>query len=122
MYRDIVRVPEKHRIDVFGRVVPDGSVCSLLIREGTYYVLVRGLGDSAEEVICMDERLRNVLGLSVGERIDVQFRSTGWWGQFRWAWSASDPAYRVAARLSLLSVLLGALGLVLGLISLRGCS
>lgn len=34
-------------------------------------------------------------------------------GQLCWAWNASDPAYRVAARLSLLSVVLGVGGLVL---------
>jgi hypothetical protein len=69
----------------------------------------------------MDERLRNLLKVSNGSEVDFEFRTTGLGGQFLWAWSASDPAYRVAARLALLSVILGAIGLMLGLFSLRGC-
>jgi hypothetical protein len=69
----------------------------------------------------MDERLRNLLHVSDGDEVELQFKKAGFWGQFGWAWSASDPAYRVAARLALLSVVLGAIGLVLGLFSLRGC-
>jgi hypothetical protein len=38
-------------------------------------------------------------------------------GAWRWAMQSSDIAYRIAAQLSLLSVVLGLLGLALGVIS-----
>jgi hypothetical protein len=75
------------------------------------------LRESAEFEVRMDERLRNLLRVSVGDKIDVAVSKVGLYGQFRWAWSASDPAYRVAARLALLSVVLGLLGAALGLVS-----
>ena len=121
VYRDIVRVAEKYRLDTHGEVVPEGSVCRIVALGGAAYGIMRGLGNSSEQLISMDERLRNLLHLSEGDEVEIQFKTMGFWGQFQWAWNASDPAYRVAARLGLLSVILGALGLVLGLISLRGC-
>jgi hypothetical protein len=104
VYRDIVLITE-------------GSVCKVIAPGGKAYGIFRGLGNSSERVITMDERLRNLLHVSDGGDVEVQFEKVGWWGQFSWAWSASDLAYRAAARLALLSVILGALGLVLGLIS-----
>ena len=121
VYRDIVRVSERYRLDTHGEWVPEGSVCRIIAPSGTAYGILRGLDNSSEPVINMDERLRNLLHLRDGAEVDFQFKSAGFWGQFRWAWSASDPAYRVAARLALLSVVLGAVGLLLGLFSLRGC-
>lgn len=121
VYRDIVRVSERYRADTHGVMVPEGSVCRISAPGGTAYGILRGLGNSSERVISMDERLRNLLDVSDGDEVELQFKKVGSWGQFRWAWNASDPAYRVAARLGLLSVILGALGLLLGLISLRGC-
>lgn len=121
VYRDIVRVSELYRLDTHGEGVPEGSVCRIIAPGGAAYGILRGLGNSSEPVINMDERLRNLLHLSDGAEVDFQFNPAGFWGQFQWAWSASDPAYRVAARLALLSVVLGAVGLLLGLFSLRGC-
>ena len=121
VYRDIVRVSERYRGDIHGVIVPEGSVCRIVAPGGAAYGILRGLGNLSEPVINMDERLRNLLHLNDGDEVDFQFTTAGFWGQFRWAWSASDPAYRVAARLALLSVVLGAVGLVLGLFSLRGC-
>ncbi len=34
----------------------------------------------------------------------------GWLGYWRWAWDAADPAYRVSAQISLISLFLGVLG------------
>lgn len=121
VYRDIARVSERYRLDTHGDGVPEGSVCRIIAPGGVAHGILRGLGNSSDPVINMDERLRNLLHLSDGAEVDFQFKPVGFWGQFRWAWSASDPAYRVAARLALLSVVLGAVGLLLGLFSLRGC-
>ncbi|MFH1702832.1 MAG: hypothetical protein ABIB41_05295 [Nitrospirota bacterium] len=121
VYRDIVRVPEQYRLDADGKVVPEGFVCKICTPNKSAYTILRGCGNSSELLIYMDERLRNCLSLKKGDEVEVRFETAGFWGQFRWAWNASDPAYRVAARMGLLSVALGLLGLVLGLLSLRGC-
>lgn len=120
VYRDIARIPESHRVDTRGRTIPEGSVCVLRVGSHRAYALVRGLGDSAKSEIRMDERLRNLLEVNVGNEIEVEVKTVGICGQIRWAWTASDPGYRVAARLSVLSVVLGLLGAVLGVIALRG--
>jgi hypothetical protein len=122
VYKDIVRVHEQYRLAGDKRVVPEGCVCKISTPDKRAYAIVRGCGDGSEKWIYIDERLRNTLGLTRGEEVEVRFEPAGFWGQFYWAWTASDPAYRVAARLGLLSVVLGLLGLVLGLLSLTGCS
>jgi len=120
VYRDIVRVPEKHRLGPKGCVIVEGSVCEIATGGRSAYGILRGYDKSSDPIVRIDERMRNRLGIKVGEEVDVSFRVAGLWGQFRWAWNASDPAYRVAARLGLLSVVLGLLGLLLGLVSLAG--
>ena len=42
----------------------------------------------------------------------------GWIAQTRWAWNASEPMSRIAARLAVLSIALGVIGFLLGVISL----
>ena len=122
VYRDIVRVPERYRLDTHQRLIREGSVCRVRAPNGVCYAIVRGLNAASSPAIQIDERLRNALGVKVGQDVDVQLDQVGIWGQFFWAWGASDPAYRVAARLGLLSVVLGFLGFVLGLLSLKGSS
>lgn len=119
VYRDIVRVPEKYRLSSNGRLIPDGSVCRITTPGGTAFGILRGLGDSSKQEVHIDERLRNLLGLRLDDEAEFRFEPVGAWGQFLWAWNASDPAYRVAARMSLLSVALGFSGLLLGLLSLN---
>lgn len=121
VYKDIIHIPESCRHDAYGHVIPEGTVCKVAYRGRATFALVRGSGNSSEKEIRIDERLRNLLGFSINEEVDLQLKKVGLWGQFRWAWNASDPAYRVAARMGGLSVILGLTGLLLGLLSLRAC-
>lgn len=121
VYKDIVRIPEQYRLDARGNVIPEGNICKVAVGGKSAYAILRGCGDEIEPIICVDERLRNSLGLSRGDDKEFRLTPVGFWGQYCWAWNASDPAYRVVARLSLLSVILGGLGLALGLLSFRGC-
>jgi hypothetical protein len=114
VYRDIIRIPEPFRIDGNGRVVPEGDVCKLKWNGRSCRGIVRASSLDSEPTILLDERLRAALSVQPGEHVDLDISTQNLFGQFLWAWSASDPAYRVAARLALLSVLLGILGLVLG--------
>lgn len=122
VYRDIVRIPEQYRLDASGKVLPEGDICRLSISGKITYCIARGTQGSSEPVIFIDERTRNLLGVRLDEEVDLSIKRVRFPGQFRWAWNASDPAYRIAARLSLLSVFLGFIGLILGLFSLRSCS
>lgn len=76
------------------------------------------MGESTEPAIWLDERMRNRLGLKDGQEVEFSFRPVWLVGQTCWAWNASDPAYRVAARLAVLSLALGVIGLILGILSL----
>ena len=115
MYRDIVRMAEEYRLDSKQRIVPEGNVCKIWIGNKQCLCLIRGIGDFPSSEIKMDERIRNKLGLSLGDTVEPKLEKVGFCGQFRWACTACDPAYRVSARLSALSVLLGLIGLLLGL-------
>ncbi len=118
VYRDIARIPEVHRKDCKGRTIPEGSVCKLSTSHKSAYVLLRGKGNETEAAIWLDERTRNRLGVTAGEQQEFEFRPVRLWGQTCWAWDASDPSYRVSARLAVLSLLLGAVGLLLGVLSI----
>lgn len=117
VYRDIGRIPEVHRKDRRGHPVPEGSVCKLGAAGKSVYVAIRGMGDSQEPAIWIDAKIRDNLAVKAGQEYEFDLRRVWWPGQFRWAWSASDPAYRIAARMGFLSLVLGVIGLVLGLIS-----
>jgi hypothetical protein len=116
VYRDIVRIPEKCRLDQKGATIPEGEVCKVRIGDRSAFVLLRGKTDCDEQTAWIDERTRNRLGLTAGDSAELSVETVGLWGQGRWAWSSSDPAYRVAARLALLSVVLGLVGLILGIV------
>jgi hypothetical protein len=119
VYKDIVRIPERWRSVDNRRTLPEGSVCKITVAGARKaYAIVRGLRDREDQVIKVDERLRNLLGMKVGEEVELTLEEVALIGQLRWAWSASDVAYRVMARLAVLSIILGALGGALGLLSL----
>ncbi|MHB8347389.1 MAG: hypothetical protein ACYDHM_09425 [Acidiferrobacterales bacterium] len=71
VYKDILRVPEQHRLDARGHVIPEGSVCKIMISDRMAYGIVRGASRSLQPEIHMDERLRNLLHVEVSEKIEV---------------------------------------------------
>ena len=118
VYRDIARIPEAVRVNNKGVVISEGSVCRISVGERSAYALARGLADSTERSIQLDERIRNQLGIKIGNEYDFLLQEVGLCGRLCWACRASDPAYRLAAHLALTSVILGAIGLILGILSL----
>ena len=117
VYRDIHRIPEEHRKDTAGATILEGEVCKVTAGNRSAFVILRGKQGNTDAAAWMDERTKNRLGLSAGAETDLNLEVAGLWGQGRWAWSSSDPACRVSARLGLLSVGLGFVGLVLGVLS-----
>ena len=118
VYRDLARIPEAHRRGRDGKTIIEGSVCKISAGSASTYALLRGCQVTDQPVILLDERTRNELGLSCGQSVDFVIKPAGLSGQFRWAWSASDPAYRIGARMAVISVALGFTGLVLGVVSI----
>ncbi|MBI5886728.1 MAG: hypothetical protein HZB85_09155 [Deltaproteobacteria bacterium] len=116
VYRDIVRIPEVYRLDASGSKISEGTVCKITANGQSSFAILRGLKNETRKVIRVDGKLRDKLKIKDkdGEEVRFDFKKVGLCGEFMWAWDASDPAYRVAARLALLSVILGLLGLMLG--------
>lgn len=118
VYKDIIRIPEKFRLDSTGKLVPEGSVCRIFVGKKDVYALMRGTDKETGQIAYIDERQRNMLKIKPGKTVDITIKKVGCIGQFRWALHASDPAYRIAAKMALLSIILGTFGLALGIVSL----
>lgn len=108
VYHDRVRIPEIHRGGL-----KEGRVCKISVNGKAGLFEVRGLLGDRRPIIRISDKDRKTLGdLKFLESCDFTIRTVGWFGQFHWAWNASDSAARIAARLGLLGVVLGAVSLV----------
>jgi hypothetical protein len=117
VYRDRIRIPTIHR-----GTIGEGVVCKLCVSGKSMLLEVRGLANDPlahEPAIRLDDITRGKLVVHTGMTYQFEIRESGWIGQFWWAWNASDPAPRIAARLGILGLVLGILGAVLGVISLH---
>lgn len=117
VYRDIIRIPEIHRKDEKGNTIPEGKVCKVTVRSKSTFALIRGDYDETKRQVRIDERLRNKLNINLDDTVIMKIKTVCLWGSFRWACDASDPAYRVMAFMAILSIGLGAIGVMLGVIS-----
>jgi hypothetical protein len=79
----------------------------------------RGSTDDNIPVLRIDDKTRNALGVAWDSEHDFSLHPVGWFSQVAWACRASDQATRIAAWLAVLSVILGCLGLIVGLILVR---
>ena len=94
--------------------IPEGRICKVTVGKRSTFLSLRGQEEHANPAIYLDGKTRNDLGVTLREHASFHFHQASWLGQFLWAWRATDPAYRIAARVGLLSVLLGVAGLVFG--------
>lgn len=120
VYRDIARVQERYRKDVNGVTLSEGEVCKITVEETgrSTLVILRGRHGRDEKALWIDERTREKLKVSVGDETSFRLEADLWFGAWRWAKGSSDVAYRICSQLALLSVALGVLGLILGVVSL----
>jgi hypothetical protein len=116
VYKDILRIPEVHRSCSAGSPIVEGTLCKVYAGAFATRLFLRGCQGDQAPVARMDEGTRNRLGIEVGQEVDLRIVPLGWWGQLMWAWNASEPAYRIAAQLAVLSVLISIVGLVLGVL------
>jgi len=112
IYKDIVRVPEVHRIDKNGKTLEESTACWIDVTPRSCVAVLRGYQTSVEAEIHMDDRTRNRLGVRIDEFHDFKFRPAGWYGQLIWAWNASETGYRVASRLAVIGLILGLLAFI----------
>ena len=118
VYKDLVRIPEIYRLDSKGKTIPEGAVCKITAKGKSVLVSVRGYEEQDDHRICMDAKTRNGLGVSDKEEHDFTLDRVGWIGQVLWLARASDPFYRIAARLAAVSLALTFIGCVLSVLAL----
>ncbi len=118
VYKDMARIPEGFRMDKKGSPIPEGRICKVKAAGRSKLLSLRGREGESGAVILMDAKSRE--DLSVAEGAEEDFTLTRVWlvGQFLWSWRASDPLYRIPAQVALLSAVFGALGALLGALSL----
>jgi hypothetical protein len=113
-WKDIVRIPNKHRKDHKNKHVNRGIVCCLSVDEKSKWVVVHGL-DTDESVIRMDLNVRLALKLRQDRTYEFRLKKLPWWKAIWFPWRASDPIYRLPGQLGLIALVLG---IVLGLIGI----
>lgn len=113
VFGDKVRVHFSHR--AFSRA---GEI--IIVRHGdkSLAAVARGSLQNSRSTIQLDLRSRQKLGLRPGASAEFIFESAGWVDEYVWAWSATDAMPRIAARVGLISLTMGIVGLLLGTLSL----
>jgi hypothetical protein len=118
VYRDVARIPERHRTDKSGRRIEEAKLCEVTVGSRTALLFLRGEDATDSPIIRLDGKTRDRLNLPVGQTADFELKVLDFCGEVRWAWDATEPAYRITARLALASVALGLLGFALAVISM----
>jgi hypothetical protein len=103
VYKDIIRI----RDDCRGNLKA-GRVHRFTTAHGSGSFILRGSDDTNDiGKILMDDASRNTLNLCPRKEYDFKIREVGFLGELWWACFAVDPTYRVAARLGVISFVLG---------------
>lgn len=119
VFADVVRIPTRYRRDPEGQVIPAGTVISIQVTRGARTLAVaRGTAPTNQPVIRIDGLLRERLGVRVGEDVELDLVPAGAFRAWLWAWTASDPQYRIPSRATIISVGLGLVSVLLGILAL----
>jgi hypothetical protein len=113
---DIARFDGSHRT-FNGKLVRAGRVVVLQANQKTERIIARGSGKIGKGEIALTSETRERLGISAGAKVKITFVKASFFDEFLWAWRATNPTDRVAARLGVVSVFLGFTGAILGLVS-----
>ncbi|WP_169583493.1 hypothetical protein [Rhodobacter capsulatus] len=96
---------------------PHDIVC-LTTTTGRYiYAEVIGRKKASDDKLGLELTDRSNLGLSVGDRVELEVTRCGLFGKIVWYVTNNDPQLRISAILAVISFVLGMLGLLLGVIS-----
>jgi hypothetical protein len=66
VYKDIARIPEGHRLDRRGNLIPEARICKVTTGSKSVLLSLRGQQDHANPTIHIDEKTRQALGLEEG--------------------------------------------------------
>ena len=120
IFADMVRIPADFRKLPNGNKIKNGSVVRIEHGDKHAFVIGRGLpGRDSHSVIYMDEFTRRKLGVRTGSQIEsTNIRAATRREQLVWYRKASNPAVRVAAEVAVVSLGLGALSVLLGVVAI----
>jgi hypothetical protein len=114
VFKDIARIRKLDRADI-----REGSVCKISANGHTKHLIVRGLEEGSSGEIMLDELTRELLGkMEVGAAYDFSIEQSGPLAQLWWACTTADRGVRISAWIGVTSLALGALGAILGFVSL----
>lgn len=113
VFGDLVRVHFSHRPGIGA-----GNICRIEANGRRIRAVARNTLRNEKGVILLDNVMREKLGLSDNATAEFAITPGNTWDDFWWAWGASNPVNRIAARLAALSVALGLIGGLLGVISI----
>jgi hypothetical protein len=116
-WKDMARIPGQYRVDASGKRIRRAKICEVTIGDKHKLLAIRGCHENDARIL-LDSPTRFEFNLRVGTSYEIELRPVGWFGYWRWAWNAADPAYRVPAQISMISLILGIIGLFLGVLSL----
>lgn len=71
VYKDIVRIPEPHRVDRHGKTIEEATVCWIDGVPRRKPVILRGYKKSNNPEMHVDERTRNRLGIRLGNPVTL---------------------------------------------------
>ncbi|HBT80745.1 MAG: hypothetical protein UT43_C0046G0004 [Parcubacteria group bacterium GW2011_GWC1_39_29] len=116
IYNDIIRVSKLERKDKNDHDIKEGSLCKVWVLEtGRWvYAILRGNEQykNKETVILIDEYLRERLGIEKNNKYAFTFQRVWFLDWLQWAWSATNPGYRISMRIAIASVVLSVLGIL----------
>lgn len=115
-WRDIVRINRAHRRDVHGKHIPRGSICRIFLGDKSKWVIAHGR-EAVDPVIQMDQNARLALGANLHSSYEFKLERIGWLRSLWFPWMASDPIYRLPAQLSVVSLVVGIILGVLGILA-----
>jgi hypothetical protein len=113
VFSDIARFHLDHR--PFARA---GKIVVLKAGTKTARVVARGANGNSKDTISLDSATRERLVVKANQKATFDIQKASFADEVIWAWTATDAMPRIAARLSAVSVCLGLIGLILGIISL----
>lgn len=114
VFADMARVHKSHRPGISA-----GRIFTLECNGNFVPLVARGAPRNKAGEIWIDLETRSKLGeLDLNTAYEFKLHSATWGECLKWAWFATNPAYRVSSKISLVSLVLGVIGLLLGILSL----
>lgn len=119
VFRNMARVSERYRVTADGKSIKAGKICVVRATAKKAILILRGISSRKGEdpKIEIDEQGREALGVETGKEYCFSFEEASFFDEWKWGWSAADAGYRVAARLGLISLGLGVIGIIFAVLS-----